>query len=525
MRPSRDTLLFHGGMLALLLGWGAMVARTGRWPSGDGPHLLGTAMRLSQLLHDFELLTFGWCFQSLLAPHPPGAYVLATAAYTVVGTGRWVHLVAGGAAVWLAADGIRRAGGGWPGVLLFLCAPIVWLQAENYVADLLAAAAVAQATGWLVASERLSRRGAAIAWGAWLGLGFLTKYTAPFFLALPCLAAGWWVLRERRYVNLLWATGAFAVLAGLWYGAKLDQIAGYVRASGDADNPLLTNKDLLTGPWWGAERQRWYLGVLLDLYGVAGVVALAGGIVVWKRRKDAPAGAWLLPLLAFAGGWVLLTMQAQRQDRYLLPALPLLAMLAGSGLLRWFTAPVAGLLLYVTAQTFASTAPAPPTSDYRHPWETAGSTFPEVMEAFVPTSLDPGEYRLDPLLAKLREAQGRDEGTVGALLDEGAGSPGFGVLLSRIAGAGYRWHLATVMLLDRPMREREHAVFVGPFTTDRWPSREFSALVAIYREGDTRREQWLAKNGFTRIHTEPLARHLTGSVWTRTTPLPAVANP
>jgi 4-amino-4-deoxy-L-arabinose transferase-like glycosyltransferase len=511
------------GVGLLLVAWAVVVMRAGRWPSGDGPHLLGTAMRLSQMLRDGDWATFAWCFQSLLGPHPPGAYLLSTIAYTILGTGRWVHLLAGGAAVWLCADGIRRCGGGLPGILLFLCCPLVWLQAENHGADLLAAAAVAQATGHLLSSDRLSRRDAALRWGLWLGLGFVTKYTAPMFLALPCLVAGWWTLRYRRWAHLLGAIGVFALVAGIWYATHAQQVAGYIAASSDANNPMLTNKTLLTGPWWAWTRAQWYPAVLLDLYGLPGVIALLSGVLLFFRGRRAPSGLWLIPLLGLVGGWLFLSSQMQRQDRYLLPALPLLAALAGSGPLRWLTTPVSLLLLYCTGYIYSSTLNPGPYRDYSHDWAKAGQSYPWVMTAFMPTSFDPDAYQLSTLIAHLRAAQGSDEGTVGMMLDEDSGAPGFGVLLSQTAGAGHRWHIATVMLMNRggppgggmggPAGGA--AVFVGPFTTDAWPSREFTSLLTIFKPQDSRREAWIREQGFVLVATASLRSDLEGRVYTK----------
>ncbi len=82
------------GWLPLLAAatWLTLVTPLARWPSGDGPHILGTAMRLAQLLRDGELALFWRCFSSLLAPHPPAAYLPTTLAYTVLGTTFWGSL-------------------------------------------------------------------------------------------------------------------------------------------------------------------------------------------------------------------------------------------------------------------------------------------------------------------------------------------------------------------------------------------------------------------------------------------------
>lgn len=499
--------------LGVLAAWAFGIARTGRWPGGDGPHVLGTAMRLAQLLHDGALGTFLWCVQSLIGPHPPGAYLPALLAYTTLGTGRFVHLAAGALLLWLCWDAVRRLGGGLTGGLFLGASGLVWTQAEGYGVDLVAAAFVAQSLSHLVASQRLTLRPHVLGWGAWMGLAFVGKYTAPMFLWAPCVVAGLWVVLDRRWRALGQAVGAFCAVALPWYVLNLRGIAGYLGASTDAGNTLFTNKALVTGPWTSPENLSWYPAVLLDAFGWPGALAL-GVAALAPRRAGLPSGVWAVPLLGALGGVLVLSTQIQRQDRYLLPALPLLAAAAGSGRARWLAAPVAAAGVYGAAAMYLRDTPVPTVRDYDHEWATAGQDFPWPQQAFRPVSLDPAQSDLDRALTRLREVHGRDDGTVGFLLDEANGAPGFGLVLSRVASLGYRWHVATVMVQGPggPAGPQDEgggggpgggragaAVFVGPFTTDDWPSRNFTALLAIVRPGDTRLEDWLGRSGLVEV--------------------------
>lgn len=510
--------------------WALAVSQTGRWPSGDGPHALGTAMRLAQQLRDLQLATFAWCFQSLLGPHPPLAYAPATLAYALLGPGRFVHLVAGGLAMGLCLDGVRRLGGGVVGMVFVLATGLVWSQAESYTVDLLAAAAVCQALSWLAASERLSLPKPAALWGLWMGVAFLTKYTAPMFLWAPCVVAGVWTLQGRRWRTLGAAFAAFAVVALPWYLSHLGEVAGYLGASTDAGNTLLTNKSLQSGPWYGAERLSWYPAVILDAYGWQGAAALALGVAVWPRQKHAPPGAWVLPLLGALGGLWVLTTQIQRQDRYLLPALPLLAAMLGSSRARWVSLPVGIIGVYGAAAMYLLPTEPPASRRYEHSLQAAGRGWPWPHEAFRPTSLDPAAWELDDALARLRAQHGSDEGTVGFLLDEAQGAPGYGLVLSRATAMGARWHIATVMVQGggpTPPNDGGQgeggpggglpgaAVFVGPFTTDAWPSRRFDTMLVIMREGDGRIQGWLDGSGFVEVEAWTLPRGLVGRVYKR----------
>ena len=102
---------------------------------------------------------------------------------------------------------------------------------------------------------------------------------------------------------------------------------------------------------------------------------------------------------------------------------------------------------------------------------------------------------------------------MGVLLDDGDGAPGFGLVLSRVAALGYRWHVATVMPMNRPNGSIEGAIFVGPFTTDDWPSRDFKALLAIFRPGDQLRERWIEHVGLTETDRFPLPGDKEGRLY------------
>lgn len=514
MRRLRRHLAWAAPALTLAA-WVVAMARVGRWPSGDGPHLLGTAMRLANALRDLAPVELLLGANTLVGPHPPGAYVAPTVAYSLVGTG-WTqaHLVSGALVLGVCWDGMRRLGAGLPAAAALAACGLVWSQATNAGVDLMAGACVVQAVSWLVASDRLRRRRAALWWGAWMGAGFLTKYTAPLFLWGPCLLAGWWVLRHRRWRALAGAVLAFGGVAGVWYATHAREVAGYIGASGDASNPLLTNKDLLEGPWWAAERLSWYPAVVADAWGIPGALALVGAVALGflaKRR----AGAWAAPLLAVGGGWLALTLQIQRQDRYLTPAAPLLAA-SVAGPIGWVALPVLAFGAYGAARIYGQPGEAPTNRDYAHAWPPAGGDFPWMHEAFRPVSLEPAGWQLERAVTGIAAAHGARTGTVALLLDEQGGVPGFGVFLSAVTRAGYRWDVATVMLMERGPHPKESppaAVFVGPFTTDAWPPRTFRTLFAVIRPGDGMRLGWVARQGFTLADSWALPKGMEGRLY------------
>ncbi len=495
-------LLRRGSPPVLLAAWVVAMASAERWPSGDGPHLLGTAMRLANALRAGAPGAWADGMGTLVGPHPPGAYVLPTAVAAVLGPGfPATHLVVGALVLWLTWDGVRRLGGGLVSALVLASCGLVWVQADNAGVDLLAGACVVQSVSWLVASDRLRDARAATWWGAWLGAGFVVKYTAPVFLVGPCVVAGWWVVRHGRWGRLLRAVGAFAVVGGAWYATHLRRVVGYLGESGNASSALLTNRDLIAGPWWAAERLGWYPAALADAWGLPAAAAVVFAVLTGLLGRR-PAGAWGAPLLAALGGWLALNAQIQRQDRYLAPAVPLLAAAAGAHPVGWLALPALGLGAYGTAAIYATWRDVPSSRDYAHAWPPHGGGFPWPHEAYLPVSQDPGPWELDRAVAAMATAHGAETGTVALMLDDKGDVPSFGGFLSAVTRAGHRWDLATVHLMDRGARAGQPppaAVFVGPFTTDDWPSRDFRVLFTILPATDRRRTAWIAAKGLAEV--------------------------
>jgi hypothetical protein len=511
--------------LVVLGAWVAEMSAAGRMPGGDGPHLLGTSMRLGLMLRALELGPLVEALGTLVGPHPPGAYVAPAAAYAVLGTA-WshTHLVAMALVLWISWDGIRRLGGGVPGAMAFAACGLVWTQADNAGVDLMAGACVVQSLSWLVRSDRLRDRRAASLWGLWMAVAFLVKYTAPLFLFLPCVWAAGWVVRHGRWRSLLGAVATFAVVGGLWYATHLHQVAGYIGASGDSSNALLTNTSLLTGPWWGTERLLWYPSVLVDAWGWPGAWALSVGVGLGLLRRRGLAGQWAVPMLGVVGGLVVLNAQIQRQDRYVAPAVPLLAAVGGAGPGGWLALPVMAMGAYGAASIYRSWTDVPTTRQYEHGWPPDGGDWPWVQTAFQPISLDLDAWQIARGVEALRLAHPEPAGTVGLLLDDAASAPPFGAYLSAVTRAGLRWDLATVVLMQRgatPGAPPPAAVFVGPFTTDAWPPRTFRVLLAVVSPSDRRRLDWVDRKGFVLVDSWPLPGSHVGRLYALPDGLPA----
>ena len=217
---------------------------------------------------------------------------------------------------------------------------------------------------------------------------------------------------------------------------------------------MQTSGNASTGMWenqaieepWSAENVRWYPAAAVDAFGWPGVAALALGLLLPWRKSTARPGAFGIPLLAIVGGFVVLNSQSQRQDRYLLPAIPIAAAAAGSSPIGFALAGVGAVGLYGAGAVSLATENPPANRQYTHEYETAGQSWPWTYESYLPTSQDPRVWKMSESLQKVRQYHGSDFGTVGFLLDDRSGAPGAGLILSQVGALGYRWHVATVAL-------------------------------------------------------------------------------
>jgi len=168
-------------------------------------------------------------------------------------------------------------------------------------------------------------------WLVLLGLLWLT-----FLLVRHWRATG----RDVRAPAFLRPLGRVLVwpllLAGPWYVRSVPSLVGkawwhlgFGVVADEGDPPVLSVASLA---YYGQQLRAGYLRAPLVLLLVAGAVAL---LVAWTwKRRDAttiaPARAWAPLLLGVAGGFACLLLIANKDPRYLLPFMPLLAVVCGT---------------------------------------------------------------------------------------------------------------------------------------------------------------------------------------------------
>jgi hypothetical protein len=500
--------------------WFTKIEATKRWPSGDGPHILGTAERLAQLLIDGEISLFIHCFSSLLGPHPPFAYLLhMVGSFFELSSGS--HLLGGAFALFLIANALFRLNAGIVGFIWVFSLTPVWLQAESAGIDLIAGAVVLQSLSHLISSNKLKNKRATWLWGAWMGVAFMTKYTAPIFLLGPCFVVAYWVFRYKRFQRLFSAVACFCVVAIPWWSTHLKQVLGYVQMAGNSESGLLTNKAIIDTPWYDISNLSWYPAAVANAVGWESIVVflfvLSFGLLFRRYRESTLIfGASMLI------GWLTLNAQSQRQDRYIIPAYSVAGALMGSTPLGVPTLVIASMLFNETKAIYTLSNQAPAERNQEHDITNAGELFPKPSLAYYPTAQNPSHWKVDEALQKLRGYHGSDEGTLGFLLDERNGAPGYGVILSRATALGFRWHIATVVMAQNgPQHFTEShrptaSIFVGPFWLGNWPSKEFTVLLSILDTNPNPKVvQWLKENEMELAESWELPHQREGRIYIR----------
>ena len=236
----------------------------------------------------------------------------------------------------------RRFAGGAGGVVaatLFGTAPSVVNHALRFQLDVPLASMVAVFLVALLATDHCRTRAWTIATGVVFGLGMLTK--PPFFVYVgpACLLA-----LARTRARGAWLGGACAgliaaVIALPWYAPRLLGLPTQIRnrsfkQAGEAGFPEPLSAASLA----------YYPLNFPTAFGVIGVLLLAVGLVVAFRQRHWFALAGLAPLIAF------LVLQ-NKQVRYVLPLVPIAAVVAGIGFAALPKAArgVAGLVIGVAA--------------------------------------------------------------------------------------------------------------------------------------------------------------------------------
>ena len=425
---------------------------------------------------------------------PPGDGPFPTFRSSVLDVGAWRLSIIGLALAWhgmilMSRTMARASWGPWLGALLLFSMPATWAFVAHMSWDVLAAGCVAACIGHLHASDGLRNPGHSLAFGLFMGLGFVTKYTFAAFLLVPTVFAGVAILRFRSWSGLSVAFGAFLVVAGPWLFVHGDSMLAYVLSSSGATPTISASPASGWSTRFSPDNLLYYPTVLRDMVGWPGVLLIAVAVgFAWNR----PAGRWAA--WGVLGGTLVLTFAGENQSRYLYPALPLLGVILDVGIRPGFGSSLArfGLVCGLCATLPAlwggwmgnsGSTQVPPTRDQTHASESliTWGEWPWAATSFRPVSNPIEAWKVDSALVAVANETGRGTHQVGMLLPEDARMPPGSSYAWRAGQRGLDWDVATIVPTGpggRPM------VFVGPLKPigDRI-SRRFQVAYAVHPKG------------------------------------------
>jgi 4-amino-4-deoxy-L-arabinose transferase-like glycosyltransferase len=348
--PTRRALAILAGFWLALLPLFALWLWLDRGIAAWDPSMhAGLVLRL----HDGLLKLNPWRAYELSRFYPPLFHLLAVPA-AFVSThpdaycfGNWVTLLA---LLWLTFFLGRTLAGTAAGLAAAFVLPgfayVAWMG-RMAMTDLTLAATVTFTLWLLVRPIDLADVRQARLLGLSIALGLLAKWPYVLFTAVPLAHALWRYHRTaartaqaaafRRSIAhlLLWPI----LLAGPWYVRSVPSLVG--KASWHLGSGVAADEG--DPPVWSVAsleyyaRQLWfdYLRIPLLLLFAAGVVVLVLAWLQRRRRPEttiAPAARWAPLGLSAASGLASLVLIANKDPRYLLPFMPIVAVVCGAAL-------------------------------------------------------------------------------------------------------------------------------------------------------------------------------------------------
>jgi 4-amino-4-deoxy-L-arabinose transferase-like glycosyltransferase len=362
------TAALGGLFLVTLLTSAVYFSRDTVPPRWDAALHLLNALEYRDLLRAGRLQPFLW---GHYAYYPPLVYQLTGGLHALLGPAPAVGAAVLDAFALLLMAATYRLGrtvGGRPAALLgaavTLLLPIVTVFRREFALDV-PLTALATVCVLLALKQPFAARRRAAALGAVIGLGLLTKWAFALVAAGPIVYAVVAALREApartaalRRMGL--ALAVAVVLAGPWYGAHFRRLGQDARLNAvdvarlEGDPAPASLASLSFYPRMAADE--WFY-VPLTLVLLAGVAAAV-------RRR----GRALLLLGVVAGpGWLLLALVPNKDPRYGLPLVPVLAVVLADGLLgggggRWRRALAAAAVGLLAVQHLGAVAALGPAS-------------------------------------------------------------------------------------------------------------------------------------------------------------------
>ncbi len=354
----RDATLFILGCLWLIsnLGDRLWLGLDRSVPAWDQANHLSYSLRYLQALQSPDFLSGDWWrhFWMLSPKYPPVTYLTSLPFQALFGKGNDQALLSNGiysailiaSVYYLGKRLFSREVGLWAVVIMLLTPRIIHTRLLFLLDTPLLAFVTLGFTCLTVWKDQKSLKKQwlwAIAFGISLGLGLLTKQSILFYLFFPVLGLSGWFLWHQKWSRLGQLITSFLISIPIWFpwyrtnwiylfSTAHNSNAGPASLEGDpAVNTLAAWvyywKDLPLALTWV-----WLLPPLVGL-GLAILKRFPAKLQVptWAEVKP---GFWWLSYYV-AGTYFVCSALYNKDSRYILPYLPILAILLAYGLTRW----------------------------------------------------------------------------------------------------------------------------------------------------------------------------------------------
>lgn len=330
-------LMLMVSYMSIVLIWRSIDQRPPNW---DMARHLYTAEVYARLLSEYHWLDLIWQYMY----YPPILYIWAAKWQTLFGHSvvsavasnvLWVGMTIG--SMIAIGRSLRIKYAGLLGSVFFFTMPLVGSVVRDYQIDIPLTAMVALTLALLIRSKRFTSFNWSLFCGICFGLGMLTKWTYPAFVALPAvivMLAGLSARRDRRVVlqNIITSLAVGVVIAQPWYVRNIDAVRGDFQANGAAAGVNEGDPTVLSfaGLFW---YPRAILREYLWLPWLAPVVAALAHAV--KSRSQGLSLETLVLLSSSLGGLLCFTLLRNKDARYIMPIFIGVSIWAGVQLASW----------------------------------------------------------------------------------------------------------------------------------------------------------------------------------------------
>lgn len=321
--------------MLLSLYWVQKNARPPHWDMAR--HLYNTEI-YSDLLRQGELYKIVTAYLY----YPPFSYLIVVLLYVFVGStlsnavaANFVWLLALGFSLVSICGSLRRPRAGVLAFVFFITMPLVGSVTKELQLDFPLTAMLAVNLALLLRSKNFTKFNFSILYGISFGLGMLTKWTFLIFAIWPLVITGVILIKnyknsKNNIKNLLVALLMAYAITMPWYIANLSSIKADFIANGvaagvrEGDPPPLTLGGL---SWYPRNIIEYYLRLPWLVGVVAALVAFRG------RIKNPVLKSEILYIISMGvGGFIVFTFLQNKDIRYIMPVLMILALMVGLGL-------------------------------------------------------------------------------------------------------------------------------------------------------------------------------------------------